>query len=391
MERAAEAVAALARATRPDLVAEVVREPTSGGFVLNAFGHEFTNAFNNLTNVVLRISPRGREHVPGVLLNAHYDSALGSPGASDAASCVGVALEVARTLVADSSRALDAPVVVLLNGGEETLMQAAQGFLESGAFSRNLGAFLNLESTGPWGPEILFQSTNDWTLGTYLRAVPHPRCSSVFQDFFDLNLFPADTDFRVLAKTRLGSLPGVDSAQLFDGVAYHTTQDDFGRIRRGTLQSSGENALAATRAFAARMLSQAERERASRAQADLFSSFSEVDGEDEEAEEAPASLRVSDQPEEGSVAFDVLGRWAVVYSHAAARVLHHVPLGVLVAAALMGSLLGSKAPRLLTLGSTATSLGSNAALALFSVVLAHVFPAALGALRALVSGAQGAS
>lgn len=45
-------------------------------------------------------------------------------GASDAAACVGVALEVARVYAADPSRTLAAPLIVLLNGGEETFLQA---------------------------------------------------------------------------------------------------------------------------------------------------------------------------------------------------------------------------------------------------------------------------
>lgn len=31
-------------------------------------------------------------------------------------------------------------------------------------FAAQLGAFINLESTGPWGPDVVFQHTGDWTL-----------------------------------------------------------------------------------------------------------------------------------------------------------------------------------------------------------------------------------
>lgn len=44
-------------------------------------------------------------------------------GASDCASCVGVLLEVARATIADPRVSLAAPLVVLLNGGEETFLQ----------------------------------------------------------------------------------------------------------------------------------------------------------------------------------------------------------------------------------------------------------------------------
>ncbi len=61
--------------------------------------------------------------VKGLLVASHFDAGLGSPGASDAASCIGVMLEMARALAADGNSTLAAPVVFLFNGGEETLSQ----------------------------------------------------------------------------------------------------------------------------------------------------------------------------------------------------------------------------------------------------------------------------
>lgn len=193
---------------------------------------------------------------------------------------VAVILELARTIVANPSIKLAAPVVFLLNGGEETLSQAANGFfassrrvllavfaavvhwwiavpggapqtdpggsggasgvfaasrwalpwarrgllqaraveddsclqvLENGCtpqacvgkgtppapgpgasqapehraalispsclfvprFARGLGAFINLESTGPWGPDVVFQHTGDWTLQVLGLGITH--------------------------------------------------------------------------------------------------------------------------------------------------------------------------------------------------------------------------
>ena len=57
--------------------------------------------------------------------------ALSAVGASDACSCVSVMLELARTIIASREVQLAAPVVFLINGGEETLSQAANGFMAS--------------------------------------------------------------------------------------------------------------------------------------------------------------------------------------------------------------------------------------------------------------------
>jgi Zn-dependent M28 family amino/carboxypeptidase len=54
----------------------------------------------NLTNIIVRVSDgtsEGKEHA--VLVNAHLDSTIPSPGAADDAVCVGIMLECMRVLV----------------------------------------------------------------------------------------------------------------------------------------------------------------------------------------------------------------------------------------------------------------------------------------------------
>ena len=60
---------------------------------------------------------------------------------------------------------------------------------------------------------------------------------SVVQDFFDLELIPSDTDYRMYSYRRgYGNLPGIDVAFILDAEAYHTDRDATKRIRPGTLQ-----------------------------------------------------------------------------------------------------------------------------------------------------------
>ena len=57
-------------------------------------------SYVNLSNIVLRVSDgtsKGKEHA--ILVNAHLDSTLPSPGAGDDALSVGVMIEIARNLV----------------------------------------------------------------------------------------------------------------------------------------------------------------------------------------------------------------------------------------------------------------------------------------------------
>ncbi len=62
-------------------------------------------------------------------------------------------------IVADSGVDLAAPLLFLFNGGEETVLTAAHGFMAASKWARSVGAFVNLESTGPAGPDVLFQHT----------------------------------------------------------------------------------------------------------------------------------------------------------------------------------------------------------------------------------------
>ena len=56
------------------------------------------------------------------------------------------------------------------------------------------------------------------------------------QDFFDAELIPADSDYRMFSSKHYGWLPGIDVASVLDATAYHTHQDNIDRIRPGTIQ-----------------------------------------------------------------------------------------------------------------------------------------------------------
>ena len=43
-------------------------------------GLELANIYQNLTNIVLTVTPKAHQTVPAVLVNGHFDSAIGSPG-----------------------------------------------------------------------------------------------------------------------------------------------------------------------------------------------------------------------------------------------------------------------------------------------------------------------
>lgn len=95
-------------------------------------------------------------------------------GASDDAASVGIMLEIARLLIEDKTRELAAPVVFLMNGAEEALCVAAHAFMTQSPWAKNLGVFLNLESTGNQGPDFLFQQTGTSFASRSARVAFHP-------------------------------------------------------------------------------------------------------------------------------------------------------------------------------------------------------------------------
>jgi len=56
------------------------------------------------------------------------------------------------------------------------------------------------------------------------------------QDFFQLGLVPADTDYRMFSASMQGWLPGLDTAFLLGAGMYHTDRDAIENIRPGTIQ-----------------------------------------------------------------------------------------------------------------------------------------------------------
>lgn len=304
----------LAMQYRPDdLEVQVLRESVTGAVTMEVFGYEIANAFNNLTNVLVVMTPNDpiKAQNKAVLINGHYDSTLGTVGASDCASCVAVGMEIARTIASNTPDQMPvlSPLVFLFNGGEETLMQASYGFMTFSPLAQNLGAFINIESTGPGGPDIVFQHTGDWALEAYARVAPYPRGSSIAQDFFDAGIIPADTDFRMFSHKHQGSLSGIDTAQVFDGTAYHTARDEVDRIRDGTLQAMGENVLATVIEYS-RVLHSTN------------------------VNNNKSNKKPSHQP---LVFYDIFARYMVVYPASIADIIHHIPLLVLLLSILVFS------------------------------------------------------
>ncbi|XP_031617647.1 endoplasmic reticulum metallopeptidase 1-like [Contarinia nasturtii] len=226
----------------------------SGSYFINFKPHPMTNIYRNVQNFIVRLAGSEEEENSlrkshALMLNCHFDSVAGSPGASDDAASCCVMLEVLRVLSQQEKR-LRHPVIFLFNGAEETPLQAAHGFITQHRWAKDIRAFLNLESVGSSGKEILFQSgpNHGWLIEMYKNAVPYPNGQVAAEEMFHLGIIPSDTDFRIFRD--YGHIPGMDFAHVFNGYRYHTKYDAIDYLPANVLQRTGDNVLALVKRMA---------------------------------------------------------------------------------------------------------------------------------------------
>ena len=128
---------------------EVDTQKVSGSFALEHFLGGFVNVYSNISNVLVRVSnPKRPETLSSaILVSSHYDSALGCSGMSDDGINVAIMMEMLRNLMV-TQKELEYAVILNFNGGEETILQAAHGFITRHRWRESVKLFLNLEASG---------------------------------------------------------------------------------------------------------------------------------------------------------------------------------------------------------------------------------------------------
>ncbi|GFR83103.1 endoplasmic reticulum metallopeptidase 1 [Elysia marginata] len=120
----------------------------------------------------------------------------------------------------------------------------SHGFITQHPWASSIKAFVNLDSAGAGGWELVFQTgpEHPWLVRTYAEAAPHPHASCIGQEIFQTGLIPSDTDYRIFRD--YGQIPGLDIAHIKNGYVYHTRNDQAHHIPEGCMQRGGDNIMA---------------------------------------------------------------------------------------------------------------------------------------------------
>ncbi|XP_014772391.1 endoplasmic reticulum metallopeptidase 1 [Octopus bimaculoides] len=221
---------------------QIDEQNVSGQFSLHLKSN-FLTVYRNIKNIVAKLDPVSEfkdasKH--SVLVNCHYDSVVGSPGAGDDASSCAVMLEVLRSM-SQRSTPLRHSVIFLFNSAEENMLQASHGFITQHRWAKTIRAFVNLDAAGAGGWEIVFQAgpQHPWLIQAYAKSVKYPFASILGQEIFQGGFVPSDTDYQIFQK--FGNIPGLDIAYVTNGYVYHTKNDRTEFIQPGCIQRGGEN------------------------------------------------------------------------------------------------------------------------------------------------------
>ena len=199
---------------------------------------------SHVRNVVAAIP--SRRAGPHVLLNAHYDSTPTGPGAGDDGLGVAVLLEIGAIL---RSEPPPRPITLLFNEGEEYGLNGAHAFVRTDPLAREVNSLINIDNRGVTGPALMHETSEPdaAAISIYASATRRPYATSISSDF--ARLIPNYTDVTVFKPAGWTLL---DYGIISNETRYHSPGDTIAALDPDSVGHMGSEALAATRAMAAK-------------------------------------------------------------------------------------------------------------------------------------------
>ncbi len=205
-------------------------------------------AANNQAINLIGVLPGKDRSQPAVMLMAHYDTVVGSPGAADDSTGVGAVLEAVRAIKARGP--IERDLVVLLTDAEELGLDGARIFFGGHPLRDRIGSVVNLEARGGGGRAAMFETgreagpTVDLFRRAAMRADGGTTATSVA--VFMYEQMPNGTDFTVPKDRGVG---GLNFAFIGRPAQYHAADSTPENLDQGALQHLGSQALEAADAL----------------------------------------------------------------------------------------------------------------------------------------------
>ena len=126
----------------------------------------YTITYNNITNVVVKVSKKASESSSYILINAHFDTVPNTEGASDDTVSCAVMLETLRTITQTNPDQINHGFIFLLNGAEEGPLAGSHAFVKHHKWKDLAKVVINLEAAGSGKMELSdnISTTCNWLL-----------------------------------------------------------------------------------------------------------------------------------------------------------------------------------------------------------------------------------
>ncbi|WP_292037862.1 MULTISPECIES: M28 family peptidase [unclassified Brevundimonas] len=238
-----------ARMTQLGLSPQEQTGPLSPGSIqrLKKAGGDPDAANNQAINLVGVLPGKDRSQ-PAVMLMAHYDTVVGSPGAADDSTGVGAILEAVRAIKARGP--IERDLVVLLTDAEELNLDGARIFFGGHPLRDRIGAVVNLEARGGGGRAAMFETGREAgpTVDLFRRAAMRADGGTTATSLavFMYEQMPNGTDFTIPKDRGVG---GLNFAFIGRPAQYHSADATPENLDKGGLQHLGSQALEAADAL----------------------------------------------------------------------------------------------------------------------------------------------
>jgi len=238
-----------ARMTQLGLAPQEQAGPLSPGAIqrLKRAGGDPDAANNQAINLIGVLPGKDRSQ-PAVMLMAHYDTVVGSPGAADDSTGVGAVLEAVRAIQARGP--IERDLVVLLTDAEELGLDGARIFFGGHPLRDRIGAVVNLEARGGGGRAAMFETGREAgpTVDLFRRAAARADGGTTATSLavFMYEQMPNGTDFTIPKDRGVG---GLNFAFIGRPAQYHSADATPANLDQGALQHLGSQALEAADAL----------------------------------------------------------------------------------------------------------------------------------------------